>query len=106
MTRAHRAAIILAIAGAFCLLLAMLFGNYSLADTPVHVPRTVRETAVALWSFLMPAWFTVEEAWFTPKADDPAAVEAFREGQRKARLTWLVVGGAVGIVIGLTAPKV
>ena len=99
----HKAAVILANCGGIALLLAMLFGQQSLKPY-IGVSRSLRDTAVALWSFLLPAWFIVEEAWFSPSSDDTQELLRFREAQRKARLTWLIVGGAVGIIIGLTAP--
>ena len=104
MTSSHRLAVILATIGAVALLFAMLFGTWSL-EPYIGVPRSFRDTAVALWGFLLPAWFVVEEAWFAPPPNSPPAEQAaFRAGQQKARLAWLIVGGAIGIVIGLTAP--
>jgi hypothetical protein len=58
----------------------------------------------AVVKFLVPAWFMVEELWFAPKGDSAEVLESFREAQHKARVTWTVVGGAVAILIGVTAP--
>jgi formate-dependent nitrite reductase cytochrome c552 subunit len=69
----------------------------------IGIHRSLRDVAIALWSFLLPSWFTVEEAWFAPK--DGAELNDFRELQRKARLTWTIAAGAVGILIGATAPS-
>src|SRR5437868_7711213 len=78
----------------------MIFGwNIYLDAIGVH--RSMRDVAIALWSFLLPSWFTVEEAWFTP--NDATKLNDFRELQRKARLTWTIAAGAVGILIGVTA---
>jgi hypothetical protein len=104
MTRGHRAAVLGAIAGALVLLAAMLFGWHFNLKEVLGVDRYLRDIAVALWAFLLPAWFTVEELWFSPPSTNPAQLEKFREGQRKARATWAIVGGAVAIVIGATAP--
>ena len=78
-----------------------LWLEYYLDAIGIH--RSLRDVAIALWSFLLPSWFTVEEAWFAPK--DGAELNDFRELQRKARLTWTIADGAVGILIGATAPS-
>jgi hypothetical protein len=102
MTYGHIAAVVAASIAAIAVLAAMIFGwNIYLDAIGVH--RSMRDVAIALWSFLLPSWFTVEEAWFTPK--DAAKLNDFRELQRKARLTWTIVAGAVGIIIGVTAPS-
>jgi hypothetical protein len=101
MTVGHLAAVLGATVAAVALFGAMLFGwNYYLDAIGIH--RSLRDVAIALWAFLLPSWFTVEEAWFAPK--DPTKLDDFRELQRKARLTWTIVAGAVGIIIGVTAP--
>jgi hypothetical protein len=102
MTYGHIAAVLGATVAAIALFSAMIFGwNYYLDSIGIH--RSLRDVAIALWAFLLPSWFTVEEAWFSPK--DPAKLDDFRELQRKARLTWTIVAGAVGIIIGVTAPS-
>jgi hypothetical protein len=103
MTKAHNAAVWGAGLGAIGLLAAILFGWKYQLDGIIGVPRNLWDVVVALWAFLLPAWFTLEETWFAPTSEKDLV--SFREGQRKARLTWLIVGGAVGIVIGLTAPN-
>jgi len=101
MTYGHMAAAGAATVAAAAVLAAMIFGwNYYLDAIGIH--RSLR-VAIALWSFLLPSWFTVEEAWFAPK--DGAELNDFRELQRKARLTWTIAAGAVGILIGATAPS-
>jgi hypothetical protein len=102
LTWSHLAAIAAACIAAIAVLCSMLFGwNVYLDFIGIH--RTLRDVAVALWAFLLPAWFTVEEAWFTPK--DPALLNAFRERQSNARLTWTVAAGAVSVIIGMSAPS-
>jgi len=99
MTYGHLAAVLTASVAAVALFAAMILGwNYYLDAIGIH--RTLRDVAIALYAFLLPSWFTVEEAWFSPK--DPAKLESFRELQRKARLTWTIVAGAISIVIGIT----
>jgi hypothetical protein len=102
MTFGHIAAVLGATVAAIALFGAMIFGwNYYLDAIGIY--RSLRDVAIALWAFLLPSWFTVEEAWFSPK--DPAELDDFRDLQRKARLTWTIVAGAVGIIIGVTAPS-
>ena len=102
MTYGHIAAAAAATVAAAAILAAMIFGwNYYLDAIGIH--RSLRDVAIALWSFLLPSWFTVEEAWFAPK--DGAELNDFRELQRKARLTWTIADGAVGILFGATAPS-
>jgi hypothetical protein len=99
MTYGHLAAVLAASVAAVGLFAAMILGwNYYLDAIGIH--RTLRDVAIALYAFLLPSWFTVEEAWFSPK--DPARLESFRELQRKARLTWTIAAGAISIVIGIT----
>jgi hypothetical protein len=103
MTWTHIAAATLAGVAALVLLASMIFGwNYYLDYIGVH--RTLRDVAVALWAFLLPAWFTVEETWFSP-VNDATQLNIFRERQQKARLTWTIVAGAVSVLIGATAPS-
>jgi hypothetical protein len=101
LTWSHLMAIAAACITALTILGSMLFGwRFYLDDIGIH--RTLRDVSVALWAFLLPAWFTVEEAWFSPK--DPTLLTIFRDRQSKARLTWTVVAGAVSVIIGMTAP--
>ena len=102
LTWSHLLAIVGACIAAVAVLFSMLFGwKIYLDDIGIH--RTLRDVAVALWAFLLPAWFTVEEAWFTPK--DPDLLDVFRERQSKARLTWTIAAGAVSVIIGMSAPS-
>ncbi len=99
MTYGHLAAVLAAGIAAVALFAAMILGwNYYLDVIGIH--RTLRDVAIALYAFLLPSWFTVEEAWFSPK--DPTKLESFRELQRKARLTWTIAAGAISIIIGIT----
>lgn len=91
---------------ALLLLAAMLLGGtFSLADS-VGIDRSLRDVAVALWAFLLPAWFTLEEAWFAPPSSQEQKLAAFHRTQRAGRITWTTVSGAVAIVIGSSAPAV
>ena len=101
----HKLAIGSATVGAIVLIAGMLFGwKYSLRDL-LGVDRTAREAAIALWTFLLPAWFLFEE-WWAPSDDKPAELAKFRKNQQYARYGWTVVGAVVAILIGLTAPDV
>ena len=100
MTYGHIAAVLAATIAAAAVLAGLIFGWNIYLDT-IGVHRSVRDVAIALWSFLLPSWFTVEEAWFSPK--DAAKLDDFRELQRKARLTWTIAAGAIAIIIGATA---
>jgi hypothetical protein len=100
MTYGHIAAVLAATIAAAAVLAGMIFGWNIYLDT-IGVHRSVRDVAIALWSFLLPSWFTVEEAWFSPK--DATKLDDFRELQRKARLTWTIAAGAIAIIIGATA---
>ena len=102
LTLSHLLAIAAACTAALAVLGSMLLGwNVYLDAIGIH--RTLRDVGVALWAFLLPAWFTVEEAWFTPK--DPDLLNVFRERQSNARLTWTVAAGAVSVIIGMSAPS-
>ena len=90
-----------AVALALVLVAGMLFGYQYSLQRLFGIDRYVRDVCIALWAFLLPAWFTLEEAWFAPK--DPDALARFREQQQKARMLWVVVGGAVAVIIGSTA---
>lgn len=61
MSRAHQITIFAAIAGALLLLAGMLLGHDVSLKDAVGVNRSVRDVAIALWAFLLPAWFTLEE---------------------------------------------
>ena len=102
LTWSHLLAISAACIAALAVLASMLFG-WKIYLNFIGIHRTLRDVAVALWAFLLPAWFTVEEAWFTPK--DPVLLDVFRERQSKARLTWTVAAGAVSVIIGMSAPS-
>jgi hypothetical protein len=99
MTYGHLDTVIAATVAAVALFAAMIFGWDHYLDA-IGIHRSLRDVAIALWAFLLPSWFTVEEVWFAPK--DPVKLDEFRELQRKARLTWTVVAGAVSIIISIT----
>jgi hypothetical protein len=98
MTR-HRLAIWGANAGGILLFLCILFGHSFSLDI-IGVKSTLREMALALWAFLLPAWFTVEAMWFAPPTTDHKAIAEFHADQNRARATWLIVGGVITILIG------
>jgi hypothetical protein len=61
MSYSHLATVFAAAVAAVAVLAAMIFGlNYYLDVIGIH--RSLRDGAIALWSFLLPSWFTVEEA--------------------------------------------
>lgn len=103
MTKYHIGTVILAVVSAVGILLAMVFGHEATLES-IGVNRTVRDVAIALWAFLLPAWFTLEEAWFAPPDEDTDAVAAFQRLQTRGRLTWTIAAGAIAIVIGTSAP--
>lgn len=109
MKYAHPIAIVLACLGAVVLLAGMLFGAHKsvndLIAVDINVDRSVRDVSLALWTFLLPAWFSVEEQWFSPEERDAAKKNRFAEGQKKARYTWTVVAGAMAIILGISAPS-
>ena len=99
----HKWAIACATLGAVLLIIGMLFGwKYSLKDL-LGVDRTARDAAIALWAFLLPAWFTFEE-WWAPQ--DAGELANFRRGQQYARYGRTIAGGVVAILIGIGAPDI
>jgi len=103
MTTGRLIAIALATLVALVLLAGMLFGHSATLERWTGLDSSVRDVCLALWAFLLPSWFTLEEAWFAPK--DPDALADFYAVQKRGRITWLIVAGAVAILIGSTAPE-
>ena len=103
MSTARLIAIALATLVAFALLAGMLFGHTATLKNWTGIDHSVRDVSLALWAFLLPSWFTLEEAWFAPK--DPDELAEFYAVQKRGRITWLIVAGAVAILIGSTAPE-
>jgi hypothetical protein len=99
----HLVAAALAVVVALLLIAGMLLGGMRSLPDVFTVHKSIRDIAVALWAFLLPAWFMLEEVWFGPPASEPERLARFRAGQRKAQQTWVIVGGAVAIIIGLSA---
>lgn len=94
-----------AIAAAVALILGALFGGaLKLSDLGVDgIDQTLRYVCVAAWALLIPAWFTLEEMIWAPPADNPAALEAFRTGQRVGHYVITLVGALVfAIVLGIS----
>jgi hypothetical protein len=58
LTWPHLMAIAAACTLALAVLFAMLFG-WNIYLDPIGIHRTLRDVGVALWAFLLPAWFTV-----------------------------------------------
>lgn len=106
MSKAHSWTVAAAGVVALLLLAAMLTGGRSSLAEEIGVDRSLRDVAVALWAFLLPAWFTLEEAWFAPPTHQSQKLAAFHRTQRAARITWTTVSGAVAIVIGTSAQAV
>ncbi|MFC7477958.1 hypothetical protein ACFQS7_26665 [Dankookia sp. GCM10030260] len=102
MTPVHKAVFWLSIIGALAILAAMLFGARTSLESTLDINRTLRDVAIALWAFALPAFFVLEETLFAPR--DPVKLAIFMEDQRKARAVWLFVGGLVAVMIGATAP--
>jgi hypothetical protein len=104
MGKARFSAGIIATLIGVALLAGILFGWSVRLDKVLGVDRSLRDLSVALWAFLVPAWYQLEEAWFAP-VGDPDEMERFIQNQKKARLTWTIIGGAAAIVIGISAPN-
>lgn len=102
MTLWHRMAAYAATLVGLALLAGALFGwNYHL--NAFGSERTVRDVSVALYSFLVPVWFTLErECWEPDKKD--SEYNRFKRGQRIAQAIWIAIGGLIGIIIGI-GPK-
>jgi len=92
MSKARLIAIVLASMVAFVLLAGMLFGHTATLKPWTGVDLSVRDVSLALWAFLLPSWFTLEEAWFAPT--DPVALAEFYALQKRGRITWLIVAGS------------
>jgi hypothetical protein len=61
MTFGHIIAVLGATVAAIALFGSMIFGwNYYLDAIGIH--RSLRDVSIALWAFLLPSWFTVEES--------------------------------------------
>jgi hypothetical protein len=99
----HGFAVWVAIITGFFIILGMLLGNHPMPGL-FGVNQTIRQICVALWTFLLPAWFTVDDYW-APR-DNPTELAKYRENQQAARVFWTVVGGAAAIIIGATAPSI
>ncbi|UIN33974.1 hypothetical protein [Methylobacterium oryzae] len=99
MKIAHTIAIILAVTIGLLLISGMLFGNHKLPEFIASKDHTYRDICIALWIFLLPNWFTLEEYW----APEPGPqLDQFRKAQQFARVFWTILSGAVAIIIGLT----
>lgn len=95
----HGAAMVLASLVGISLLIGMLWGKDKLPESMGIPDKTVRQTCIALWVFLLPLWFTMEERWL-PDAEEE--IKQFRRTQQFARQIWTAAGGAVAIIIGLS----
>jgi hypothetical protein len=99
----HHVAVFLAIFVGIALLCGMLFGGgRSKIQDYIGLDRSIRDISVALWSFLLPSWYTIEANFFAP-VDEKALID-FHRNQSNARYFWTVMGGAVAIIIGVSAP--
>lgn len=101
MAKTHKASIILAIIVALVLLVGMIIGNHGMPPIFNTSSRTVRELCVALWVFLLPAWFSLEEYW---APDSDPELKQFRKSQQFARMFWTLLSGCVAIIIDFS-PK-
>jgi hypothetical protein len=103
MTLTHHAAVAAAILVALVIFYFMIFGS-NIRLTRIANSRSARDVAIALWAFLLPAWFTIEDQVFGPPPGDTKYVE-FHKGQEVARYLWTVVAGVIAIIIGASAPS-
>jgi hypothetical protein len=106
MSTAHRVVAVVSIFLALGALGCILFGWAVSMRDYLGIDKSLRDVAVAVWAFALPAFFVVEETWFLPKVPPHTQqdVAQFYEDQKKARFTWLAIGGIVSVLIGLTAP--
>ena len=103
MARTHVAAIASAIMIGLLLLAGMVFGNHPMPPLFGARNQSIREVCIALWVFLLPSWFLLEEYW-APDADPE--LKRFRKGQQFARVFWTIASGSVAIIIGHTPSAV
>ncbi|MDB5677449.1 hypothetical protein [Sphingomonas bacterium] len=86
---------------AIALIAGMLFGGRQPMPAALSIDRTVRDVSIALWSFIIPAWFTLETAAFAPRVDADKLV--FYDKQRVGQLFATFVGTIVAIILGLSS---
>jgi hypothetical protein len=79
---------------AIVILVGILFGSGHKLPFNVNDGQDIRTISLALWAFVVPSWWTLEEEIWPGSA----------QGQKGARLIWLVVGGVVLIIIGAAPP--
>ena len=101
--RLHHIAIAAVNLVAVLLILGMLMGAEIKMPEILHVDRTIRDLCIALWSFVIPAWFVLETATFCPRTDDLAAKTQFYENQRVGQMWATFVGTVVAIILGLSS---
>src|SRR4051794_29277497 len=76
----HTWAAIGATVGAYLLLLGMLIGR-GVSITDINNVSDLRTICIAMWTFLVPVWFTVESMVWGPSADDTEGLTRFYHGQ-------------------------
>jgi len=84
----------------------ILFGAEARFPKSMNIKQSVRDVCIALWAFLVPAWFQFETFIFAPTDKRSDAYAAFAHGQQSGQLVAAIIGGVVAIMIGATAPKV
>lgn len=101
--RLHSIAIAAVNVLAFLLILGMLLGGEVLMPEQFHIDRTVRDLSIALWTFIIPAWFSLETATFSPRTGGAAAKAKFYDNQRVGQIWATFVGTVVAIILGLSS---
>jgi hypothetical protein len=88
----------------FALLAGILLGNGKRLPLEINTTQDIRTICLAVWSFLIPAWFSLEDKIWTPPAG--SAEEArYKRIQEGARYGWTIAAALVCLVVGATPPK-
>lgn len=95
MTMGHRLAIVGANMVALAILAGIFLGNKESLPFNINTSQDIRTICLALWAFIVPSWWTLEEELWPGSALH----------QKGARLLWVLVGGLSFIVIGTVPPK-
>jgi Na+/proline symporter len=88
----------------FMLLGGILLGNGKRLPFDINNVQDVRTICLAVWSFVLPAWSTVEESIWCPPVGTPEEL-SFRKTQQGARACWTMGAAVVCLVVGSTPTK-
>lgn len=99
-TSVHKLAMAAASVVALLLLAGIVFGGETELSS-IGSTNTLRQSCLAIWAIVVPAWFVFEELWLP---EDPVELKNFRRGQKYAHFAWMVAGLVVAAFIGI-APQ-